>query len=108
MKRIVDKVTDFLKISLFWKTIGEIDKLKRIQDEEKRYEELNRFVIYVKNKIPVFDICDTPPKDEMKTWDDLYGTLEYFSDRWAMSRLNRIYSFYDRHRYEKLMGETKA
>ena len=107
MKSIVYGVKCILKQDLFSKTIKEVDKLKKISDENKRYTELFKYILYVKNHINGFDLCTTPCVTEIEDWDDLYGCLEYFSDRWSISRLNRIYAFYERQDFKLDNGGNK-
>ena len=86
---------DKFHLSLFHVTMREIKKLERIKDENKRYKQLFKFLNYLKNEVyynPGYD-HDVEP-DEHNSWKEVYGSLEYFSDRWDWTRLKRVWWFY--------------
>jgi len=100
--KLMDKIKDALHLDLFHRTMKEIKKLKSIESEPDRYKELNRFIQWLKNRIPFDTFYPIAIRDyKINNWDDFYLSLEYYSDRWNMSRLSVIYIFYKKWKDEE-------
>lgn len=103
--RTLYAIQDFLHLTLFWKTQRIIKQLQNEPDIVERFKQLYRFLSYVKNKMPL-EVCSEPPENEIPSWATLYVLLNYFSDRWCLSRVLRAYRFYEQWMYACYDHET--
>lgn len=96
------KIADKLHLTLFWQTRRLIKRLRNEADEECKYKMLARFLVRIARKMPLgyfsgnFDLTC-----ESTSWDDVYSWLDYFSDRWNLQRVLRLYAWIDEHNRNK-------
>lgn len=95
LEKLKRKINDTFHIGLYWDTLRTIDKLEKTESIQEKVR-ITRALINKVKKIVYFDECTTTDENECKTWDDLQGWLSYFSDRWCMSRANRIVVFLEK------------
>jgi hypothetical protein len=100
-RRNMNKLRDTLHISLYVRTQDVIKAIQKPISEQEKLRLVENLIFKVQ-QVAGFDTCTTPDPDEIKNFTDLQWTLDYFSDRWCMSRANRIMAFVNTRNQELL------
>jgi len=90
--KILRRVKDIFKIGTYYDTLRCIAKLKKETDFSVQIDILDVFLNKLKNKIRLTTCTATDPK-EFTSIPKCISGLDYFSDRWNMQRINRIYAY---------------
>jgi len=89
------RVRDFFRIGLYHDTMRTIKKIHNAKDVKVKIK-IARALVDKLKKVVYFDECSTVDENECKSFEELCNWLDYFSDRWSMSRLNRVVAFLER------------
>jgi hypothetical protein len=79
-------------MNLYRYTHRTIKKCKKEKQEKKRLSILFKFCNAMKNKMPM-EPCFTPDLSEFNNWESVYFYMLYCSDRWCLSRINKLCTY---------------
>jgi hypothetical protein len=108
MKQWKYNILDALRLTDFWATQRLRNRLKTESDECRKYKMLSRFLFHTAKHMSLeyfggeFPGSSDHDKLEFKTWENVDSGLNYFSDRWSLSRILRLHAFIDFHNWQKI------